>query len=69
MIILVNLLKESPLVWIYALLTPMSSNFEFGAYVLTFPSSEISIIMSSRYGLRSYVLSFRSLWLSEFEAD
>ena len=58
MMVSVNLLKASLLVWIYARLTPMSSNFKFGAYVLSFPSSEINIIMSSYYGLRSYVFMF-----------
>ena len=46
-----------------------SSNFRFGAYMLSFPSLEISIITSSHYGLRSYMLCFQSLWLLEFEAD
>ena len=54
----VNLVKASPLVWMYARLNSMSSNFEFGSYVLSFPSSKINIIMSSHYGLRSYMLSF-----------
>ena len=41
-----------------AYLNLISSNFEFGAYVLSLMSSEISVIMSSHYGLRSYGLSF-----------
>ena len=69
MAVSVNLLKANPLVWIHACLNLMSSNFEFGAYVLSFMNSNISIITSSHYGLRSYVLSFQSSWLLEFEVD
>ena len=69
MTILVNLLKASPLVWIYAHLNLISSNFGFGAYVLSFLSLDISIITRSHYGLRSYMLSFQSSWLLEFEVD
>ena len=69
MTVSINLLKANPLVWLYARLTHMSYNIEFGSYMLSFPSSEISIIISSHCGLRFYVLSFQSSWLSEFEAD